>query len=130
MKNTVIVELTPPAQRDLKALWDISEEVTDHIRELKIDPEKGHPLSGSLQGVRALEFSMQGSGQYRAAYLYSASENKVTVFMVGSHENFYDEANRRVKLMKALLKKIREEHRAASKKKPAKEAPAAESGKG
>lgn len=118
MKGTAVVELTPPAQRDLKALWEVSEKVTEHLRALKTNPEKGHPLSGSLQGVRALEFGLQGSGQYRAAYVYLENENKVTIFLVGSHENFYDEAHRRAKLLKGLIKKVREESREKGMKKP------------
>lgn len=114
----VVVELTPPAQKDLKALWDVCEEVTKHLRALKTNPEKGHPLSGSLQGVRALEFGLKGSGQYRAAYLYFENEQKVTIFLIGSHENFYEEANHRAKTLKKLIKKVREDLREKSKKKP------------
>ena len=114
----IVVELTPPAQKDLKALWEVSEKVTEHLRSLKTNPLKGHSLSGSLQGVRALDFTLPGSGQYRAAYVYLEEENKVTVFLVGSHENFYDEADRRVKLLKVLVKKVREENREKGKKKP------------
>jgi mRNA-degrading endonuclease RelE of RelBE toxin-antitoxin system len=122
MKETVVVELTPPAQSDLKALWEVYEEVEEHLRSLKKNPQKGHLLSGSLQGVRSLEFSLQGSGQYRAAYLFLEKENKVTVFLVGPHENFYDEANRRAKLLKGLVKRVREENREKSKKKPTRSA--------
>ena len=60
-----VVELTKAAERDLKALWKVSEEIVEHLRVLKREPEKGHLLSGSLQGVRALEFALKGSGQYR-----------------------------------------------------------------
>lgn len=113
----VIVELTPPAQRDMKALWKVSKEITDELRVLKTNPQKGHSLSGSLQGVRALEFALQGSGLFRAAYLYFEKENKVTIFLVGPHENFYIEADRRAKLMKGLVDSVREEAREKSNKK-------------
>lgn len=78
MKTETIVELTKAAERDLKALWKISEEVLEHLRVLKREPEKGHLLSGSLQGVRSLEFALKGSGQYRAAYFYII-KNKTTI---------------------------------------------------
>ena len=118
MKPETVVELTKAAERDLKALWKISEEVVEHLRILKANPEKGHSLTGSLQGVRSLEFALKGSGQYRAAYFYLIKDNKVTIFLVGSHENFYDEAQRRVKLSKDLLKKVREQRPVKGLKKP------------
>ena len=113
-----LVELTALAVKDLKRLSTIEEEITGHLWELKTNPEKGHGLSQNLQGVRALEFSIKGSGDYRAAYVVQEEEQKVTVFLVGPHENFYDEAARRVKLLKNLLKKVREANREKGRKKP------------
>ena len=109
MKPEIVVELTKAAERDLKALWKISEEVIEHLRILKNNPNKGHPLSGSLQGVRSLEFSLKGSGQYRAAYFYIIKDHKVTIFMVGPHENFYKQAQKRAGLVKDLMAQAREE---------------------
>lgn len=113
-----LVELTTLAVKDLKRLSMIEEEITGHLRELRDDPKKGHGLSQNLQGALSLEFSVKGSGDYRAAYVIQEKERKVTVFLVGPHENFYDEAARRVKLMKGLLKKVREANREKSRKKP------------
>mgnify|MGYP001256912785 CR=1 FL=1 len=117
MNSEVAVELTKQAERDLKALWKISEEVIEHLKILKNDPEKGHPLTGSLQGARSLEFSSKGSGQYRAAYVYIIKDSKVTIFMVGPHENFYKQALKRVSLVKELMKKATEEQQKQSQKK-------------
>ena len=112
-----LVELTALAVKDLKGLSTIEEEICGHLRELRTEPAKGHALSQNLQGVRALEFTIKGSGDYRAAYVAQEEERKVTVFLVGPHENFYDEAAHRVKLMKSLLKKVREANREKSRKK-------------
>ncbi|HET7034733.1 MAG TPA: hypothetical protein VFI42_03550, partial [Thermomicrobiaceae bacterium] len=49
-------------------------------------------LHGSMRGVRALHFSLRGSGEYRAAYLVLVDERVVLVFMIASRENFYAEA--------------------------------------
>jgi mRNA-degrading endonuclease RelE of RelBE toxin-antitoxin system len=109
MKPEVVVELTKAAQRDLKALWKVSEEVVEHLKALKADPEQGHPLAGSLQGVRSLEFTLKGSGQYRAAYFYIFKDAKVTIFMIGPHENFYKQALKRAVLVKDLMTQARKE---------------------
>ncbi len=112
-----LVELTVLAVKDLKTLSTIEEEISGHLRELRTNPEKGHGLSQNLQGVRALEFLIKGSGDYRAAYVIQEEARKVTVFLVGPRENFYDEAARRVKLLTSLLKKVRAANREKSRKK-------------
>ncbi len=117
MKAPFLVELTGSAVRDLKRLETIEDEITDHLRELKVDPEKGHELTQNLQGVRSLEFSIKGSGEYRAAYVFQEEERTVTVFFIGTHENFYDQAARRMKLIKAQVQKARETGRRKAQKK-------------
>jgi len=117
MNSEVVVELTKLAERDLKALWKISGEVIEHLKILRNNPEKGHPLTGSLQGARSLEFSLKGSGQFRAAYVYIIKDSNVTVFMVGPHENFYKLALKRASLVKDLMKKATEEQQKKSQKK-------------
>lgn len=108
MSEPARIELTSHASKDLKGLWRVSGEVTKHLKGLKANPLKGHSLSGSLQGMRALDFTMKGSGQFRAAYFYFSDENVVIIFLVGPHENFYQMAEKRVKLLKNLLQKARE----------------------
>ncbi|PKL42323.1 MAG: hypothetical protein CVV41_14370 [Candidatus Riflebacteria bacterium HGW-Riflebacteria-1] len=117
MNSEVVVELTKLAERDLKALWKISSEVIEHLKILRNNPEKGHPLSGSLQGARSLEFSLKGSGQYRAVYVYIIKDSNVTVFMVGPHENFYKQAQKRAGLVKDLITQAREEQAKKPQKK-------------
>lgn len=109
--KTFLVELTTLAAKDLKGLPKIEDEVLVHLRELRTNPKKGHGLVQNLQGARALEFTIKGSGEYRAAYVFQEEEEKVTIFLIGPHENFYEEAGRRVKLLKSLFKKIREKNR-------------------
>lgn len=63
----------------------------------------GHPLQGSLSGVRALGFNLKGSGAYRAVYTVIERDRVCVVFLVGPHENIYKTAERRwAALRKAL----------------------------
>ena len=112
-----LVELTSQAVKDLKRLSRIEDEILEHLGELKENHAKGHGLAQNLQGARSLEFNIKGSGAYRAAYVVQEDEQKVTVFLIGTHENFYDEAGRRVKLIKSLMNKARETSREKSRKK-------------
>jgi addiction module RelE/StbE family toxin len=65
------------------------------LRELETDHEAGHALRGSLSGCRSLEFSVKGSGEYRAVYVSADAETVCVVFLVATHENVYDVAARR-----------------------------------
>ncbi|HOY65236.1 MAG TPA: type II toxin-antitoxin system RelE/ParE family toxin [Candidatus Ozemobacteraceae bacterium] len=112
-----LVELTSQAAKDLKRLSRIEDEILEHLRKLQEDHEKGHALTQNLQGARALEFSVKGSGAYRAAYIVQEDAEKVTVFLIGAHENFYAEAGRRAKLIKSLMNKARVTSREKSRKK-------------
>jgi len=47
-----------------------------------------------------LEFSLKGVA-YRAAYIVQEDEKACLVFMVGSHEGFYQKAARRAKALKS-----------------------------
>jgi mRNA-degrading endonuclease RelE of RelBE toxin-antitoxin system len=94
------VEVTRRAEKDLD---DLGEEgaatATRALLALESNPTRGHTLTGSLTGARSLEFSMPG-GQYRAAYVVLPAERLCLVFMVGPHENFYREAERRYQRLK------------------------------
>ena len=89
------VDLTKQAQKDLKGLRPWTAEATRAILELEENLLKGHPLKGSLRGARALEFSLKGSGVYRAVYFVDDSDRICLVFIVGPHENIYEKAERR-----------------------------------
>lgn len=64
------VRLTRNAEKDLLRLRDLTERPVKEILILKQTPLKGHLLKGSLRGVRALEFSLEGrcglSGRIRS----------------------------------------------------------------
>jgi len=89
------VELTRQAEKDLKDLRPWTKQATDAILRLEWEPRRGHTLSGSLRGARALEFSLKGSGVYRAIYTILDQDRVCLMFIVGPHENIYDKAQRR-----------------------------------
>lgn len=78
--------------------------VAQKIFEIEDDPYKGHTLEGSLKGVRSLEFSLPG-GAYRAAYIILEPDKVCLFFIIGSHENFYNKAERRYQAIKRLMQK-------------------------
>lgn len=90
------VELTNQAEKDLKDLRPWVAEATRALLTLESDPLRGHMLTGSLRGCRSLEFSLKGSGVYRAVYVVLDEERVCLVFIVGPHENIYTKAERRV----------------------------------
>jgi mRNA-degrading endonuclease RelE of RelBE toxin-antitoxin system len=94
------VELTREAEKDLKRLRPWKEQATRALVELEEDPYLGHALTGSLRGTRSLEFSLRGSGVYRAVYVVIENARVCLVFIVGPHENIYDKAERRVAALK------------------------------
>jgi len=119
MQESYEIVLEPVAARDLKSFKHDAGMIVDEILALETSPKKGHELSGSLQGVRALAFSIKGSGQFRVAYLLHEKDRKCIVFAIGPHENFYALAEKRAKPMKRLLEQVIEEKRQSSlKKKP------------
>ena len=103
MSSPFELRLTRNAEKDLLGLRELAEKATKEVLVLKQDPYKGHPLKGSLRGVRALEFSLKGVA-YRVAYVVLEDEKVCLVFMVGPHEGFYEKAERRAKALKSLQK--------------------------
>jgi addiction module RelE/StbE family toxin len=90
------VELTREAEKDLKRLRPWTEQATRAILKLEEAPYLGHPLTGSLKGTRSLEFSLKGSGVYRAVYVVTDDRRVCLIIIIGPHENIYDKAERRV----------------------------------
>jgi phage-related protein len=89
------VELTRQAEKDLRKLRGKTEErAVAALLALEQDPLAGHRLTGAMSDVRSLEFSSVG-GAYRAAYVVLVPERVCVVFMIGAHEGFYREAERR-----------------------------------
>ncbi len=89
------VELTRQAEKDLRKLRGRADErALEALSGLEQDPFAGHRLTGAMSDVRSLEFSSVG-GAYRAAYVVLVPERVCVVFMIGAHEGFYREAERR-----------------------------------
>lgn len=120
MKTPFRVELLSAAQKDLKGLWRIRDEVVHALLVLEKVPDKGHDLQQDLQGISALDFTIKGSGQYRAAYLLIEEEKTCSILAIGPHENFYDMVKKRVKQVKDLLKKVLEARQKKSEPKESK----------
>ena len=93
------IELTSQAEKDIRRLRGNARRALKAIAQLETDPLKGHALTGSLRGVRSLEFSMPG-GEYRAAYIILDDTRICIIFIVGPHEGFYAKAERRAKALK------------------------------
>ena len=94
------VELTRNATKDLKVYKGRSyQRAMDALSQLETEPDKGHTLTGSLRGARSLEFSLPG-GAHRAAYVVLSMDRVCVVFLVGSHEGFYKEAERRYEALR------------------------------
>ena len=88
------IQLTKRAKKDLEDLQSDRGKALQVLLRLEQNPMQGHPLAGSLRRARALEFSLPG-GAYRAAYIVNSDDHVCLVFLVGSHENFYEKAERR-----------------------------------
>ncbi len=101
------LRLTTSAQKDLDGLKELRPAVVDKLLVLKENPRAGHPLKQNLQGVWSLDFTIKGSGQFRAAYLVLESAVVCLVVAVGPHENFYDMVAKRAKQLKSLIKEAR-----------------------
>jgi hypothetical protein len=92
--------LTRKADKDFSHLGKVEMlKAAQALATLKIEPYAGHYLTGSLRGARSLEFSAPG-GAYRAAYVVREGQKRCVVFLVGSHEGFYKEAERRYEALK------------------------------
>lgn len=91
------VEFTRAAEKDLKRLRGNASIALRSILQLENNPELGHILTGSLRGYRALEFTVKGSGAFRALYSIDQDQRVCAVFMVGPHEGIYARAERRSK---------------------------------
>lgn len=101
MSEPYRVRLTRQAEKDLARLGSFRDKAVRALVSLEQDPYKGHTLTGSLRGVRSLEFSLPG-GAYRAAYVVLEEKRTCLVFLVGPHEGFYRKAERRLEALRRL----------------------------
>lgn len=95
------VELTDAAKKDFKKHRQHREQIGEAIGQLEENPLAGHTLKGTLYGLRSLEFTVSGSGAFRAVYGVLDSDAVCLVVIVGPHENIYDRAERRVEALHA-----------------------------
>jgi mRNA-degrading endonuclease RelE of RelBE toxin-antitoxin system len=95
------VELTDGAKKDLKKLRQHREQIGEALVRLEMNPLAGHPLQGTLYSLRALEFTVRGSGAFRVVYGVLDTDAVCLVVIVGPHENIYDRAERRVEALRA-----------------------------
>ena len=104
------VEFTRLARKDLEALKSKNaaahDEAVKVLAALEDDSQAGHTLTGSLKGCRSLDFSVKGSGQYRAVYIEVDKDRVCVVFIVATHENIYREASKRVAAVRSSLRGV------------------------
>jgi mRNA-degrading endonuclease RelE of RelBE toxin-antitoxin system len=100
-KSRCTVELSRDAKKDLKKLRPHLAQVLRAIAVLETDPHAGHTLTGVLHGLRALAFTVKGSGAFRAVYGVLDDGTVCLIVVVGPHENIYDKAERRVEALRA-----------------------------
>ena len=95
------VELTDGAKKDLKKLRQHREQIGEALGRLEENPLAGHSLQGTLYRLRSLEFTVRGSGAFRAVYGVIEPDGVCLVVIVGPHENICDRAERRVEALRA-----------------------------
>jgi len=100
-KRRCTVELSRDAKKDLKKLRPHLAQVLRAIAVLETDSHAGHTLTGALNGLRALAFTIKGSGAFRAVYGVLDDGAICLIVVVGPHENIYDKAERRVEALRA-----------------------------
>lgn len=94
------LDFTKAALKDLKTLRHNAKPTMRALERLREDPAAGHTLAGVLQGARSLEFTVRGSGAFRAIYKIIDERHVCLIMLVGPHENIYKEAERRIKALR------------------------------
>lgn len=93
--------MTDGAKKDLKKLRQHREQIGEALGRLETHPFAGHVLKGTLHNLRALEFTVMGSGAFRAVYGVHEPDAVCLIVIVGPHENIDDRAERRVEALRA-----------------------------
>lgn len=94
------IRFSSDAEKDLKRLRQWGSVPLNAILTLKSNPTRGHTLSGSLRGARALEFNLKGSGAFRAVYILAETARECLIIAIGPHESVYETAERRFAALK------------------------------
>ena len=98
--NNYSVEIIHLVKEDLKKLRHQKEAAVNQIISLEKEPsKKSKSLSGTLKGLRSFKFTL-ADGQYRAIFKILEDNKVCLLIIVGSRQNIYLEAKRRVKNLK------------------------------
>jgi mRNA-degrading endonuclease RelE of RelBE toxin-antitoxin system len=98
--NNYSVEIIHLVKDDLKRLENQKEAAVNQIISLENDPiKKSKSLSGTLKGLRSFKFTL-ANGQYRAIFKIIEDNKVCLIIIVGSRQNIYLEAKRRVEFLK------------------------------
>lgn len=98
--NNYSVEIIHSVKDDLKRLKHQKETAVNKIISLENDPiKKSKSLSGTLKELRSFKFTL-ADGQYRAIFKILEDNKVCLIIIVGSRQNIYLEAKRRVKKLK------------------------------
>ena len=98
--NNYSVEIIHLVKDDLKKLKHQKETAVNKIISLEKDPiKKSKSLSGTLEGLRSFKFNLADE-QYRAIFKILEDNKVCLLIIVGSRQNIYLEAKRRVENLK------------------------------
>lgn len=94
------VEIIQSVKNDLKKLRHQKEKAIKQIITLENKPiEKSKSLSGTLKGLRSFKFTLN-DGQYRAIFKILEDNKICLMIIIGTRQNIYLEAKRRVEILK------------------------------
>ncbi|ADQ14059.1 type II toxin-antitoxin system RelE family toxin [Halanaerobium hydrogeniformans] len=94
------IEIIHLIKNDLKKLKHQKEDAINQIISLENNPvKKSKSLSGILKGLRSFQFTL-ADGQYRAIFKILEDNKVYLLIIIGSRQNIYLEAKRRVKSLK------------------------------
>jgi hypothetical protein len=69
-----------------KSVEDLQIEIDNQVKNIIENPEAGELKKGDLKGIRVLKFRFNNQ---LFLLSYEITENKVYLYTVGTHENFY-----------------------------------------
>jgi mRNA-degrading endonuclease RelE of RelBE toxin-antitoxin system len=89
--------ITSSAKRSAKRLpRQVREEVIAQSEKLKENPYLGEKLTGPLHFLYSLHIKMNNI-HYRVAYTVDAEQKRITVYLIGPREGFYQRLTRLLK---------------------------------
>jgi len=95
--SEIEVFVSPTFRKQLKKLSDLMQDkVDDEIEVIIDDPEIGEQKKGSLSHLRVHKFKVN-SQEYLLGYNWQEQRLELFLLQLGSHENYYRDANKRAK---------------------------------